>query len=68
MWAMFDDLCDKEEGYGASLKQRCRQLYGTHIGFAGRGEMIPNENSYCEIDPNTSISGAFRYCGFIGME
>ena len=21
------------------------------ISFAGRGEMIPNENSYCEIDP-----------------
>jgi choline dehydrogenase-like flavoprotein len=21
------------------------------VGFAGRGEMIPNENSYCEIDP-----------------
>ena len=22
------------------------------IGLAGRGEMIPNENTYCEIDPN----------------
>jgi choline dehydrogenase-like flavoprotein len=21
------------------------------VGFSGRGEMIPNENSYCEIDP-----------------
>jgi choline dehydrogenase-like flavoprotein len=49
----FDDLCAREEGYGASLKQRCRSQYGTHIGFAGRGEMIPNENSYCEIDSNT---------------
>ena len=22
------------------------------LGFAGRGEMVPNENSYCEIDPS----------------
>src|SRR5260370_36025881 len=49
---MFDDLCDEEEGYGAKLKQRARQVYGTHIGFAGRGEMIPNPDTYCEIDPD----------------
>src|SRR5947209_2077502 len=47
----FGDLCDTVEGYGVELKQRCRDAYGTYIGFAGRGEMIPNENSYCEIDP-----------------
>ena len=28
-------------------------MYGTFIGFAGRGEMIPNEKSYCDIDPDT---------------
>ena len=39
------------EGYGASLKKECKSKYGTYIGFAGRGEMIPNENCYCEIDP-----------------
>jgi choline dehydrogenase-like flavoprotein len=50
----FDDLCEAVEGYGASLKQRCRDVYGTYIGFAGRGEMIPNEDSYCEIDPDTA--------------
>jgi choline dehydrogenase-like flavoprotein len=49
---MFDGLCDREEGYGASLKKRARQMYGTTIGFAGRGEMIPNPDSYCEIDPS----------------
>jgi choline dehydrogenase-like flavoprotein len=48
----WDDLCDDEEGYGISLKQKCRKNYGTYIGFAGRGEMIPNENCYCEIDPS----------------
>jgi choline dehydrogenase-like flavoprotein len=49
---MFGGLCDREEGYGLGLKQRARQTYGTMIGFAGRGEMIPNPDSYCEIDPD----------------
>jgi choline dehydrogenase-like flavoprotein len=49
---MFHDLCDEVEGYGLSLKQTCRARYGTYIGFAGRGEMIPNPDSYCEIDPD----------------
>ena len=49
----YDRLCDDFEGYGISLKQECKKKYGTHIGFSGRGEMIPNENCYCEIDPTT---------------
>jgi choline dehydrogenase-like flavoprotein len=48
----YDDLCDVVEGYGVSLKRECKKKYGTYIGFAGRGEMIPNENCYCEIDPS----------------
>jgi choline dehydrogenase-like flavoprotein len=48
----FDDACERHEGYGSSLKQKCRRDYGTLIGFSGRGEMIPNADSYCEIDPN----------------
>jgi choline dehydrogenase-like flavoprotein len=38
-------------GYGRQLKNDYRRLYGATVGFAGRGEMIPNEDSYCEIDP-----------------
>jgi choline dehydrogenase-like flavoprotein len=49
----FEDICDTAEGYGSNLKQQCRKSYGAYIGFDGRGEMIPNENSYCELDPNT---------------
>jgi choline dehydrogenase-like flavoprotein len=49
----FDDVCDYFEGYGVGLKQRCRSMYGTFIGFEGRGEMIANENCYCDIDPDT---------------
>ncbi len=48
----FDGVCAAQEGYGVALKQKCRSSYGTVIGFSGRGEMIPNENSYCEIDPD----------------
>jgi len=38
-------------GYGTQLKDDYRRLYGTTIGFSGRGEMIPNDQSYCELDP-----------------
>jgi choline dehydrogenase-like flavoprotein len=39
-------------GYGLELKKNLRKLYGADVHFSGRGEMIPNEDSYCEIDPN----------------
>jgi choline dehydrogenase-like flavoprotein len=39
-------------GYGVELKENLRKLYGCEVHFSGRGEMIPNENSYCEIDPH----------------
>jgi choline dehydrogenase-like flavoprotein len=38
-------------GYGKKLKADYRKYYGATIGFSGRGEMIPNEKSYCELDP-----------------
>ena len=38
-------------GYGTRLKNDYRRLYGSAVNFAGRGEMVPNEHSYCEIDP-----------------
>ena len=49
----FGGVCQAYEGYGSALKKKCREMYGTYIGFAGRGEMIPNEKTYCEIDPDT---------------
>jgi choline dehydrogenase-like flavoprotein len=49
---MFSRLCYDQEGYGAQLKATARRMYGTTIGFAGRGEMIPNADTYCEIDRN----------------
>jgi choline dehydrogenase-like flavoprotein len=38
-------------GYGKKLKDDYRRFYGATIGFSGRGEMIPNPDSYCELDP-----------------
>jgi choline dehydrogenase-like flavoprotein len=39
-------------GYGAELKEKYRKLYGATVYFAGRGEMIPNDDCWCEIDPD----------------
>jgi choline dehydrogenase-like flavoprotein len=48
----FAGLANRVEGYGDSLKKAIYEDYGTHVNFAGRGEMIPNADTYCEIDPN----------------
>lgn len=48
----FHGAAQRHEGYGAGLKENIRREYGAFIGLAGRGEMIPNEYSFCEIDPN----------------
>ena len=37
--------------YGAKFKEDVRRYYGSFVYFDGRGEMIPNEQAYCEIDP-----------------
>ncbi len=39
-------------GYGKQLKDNYRRYYGSVVGFSGRGEQVPNENCYCEIDPD----------------
>lgn len=43
----------RRSGYGAALKQQIREQYGSRVSFAGRGEMIPNARSFCEIDSET---------------
>lgn len=37
--------------YGRKFKEDARRYYGSFLGFAGRGEMIPNDDSFCELDP-----------------
>ena len=44
-----DDL--GQGAYGAKYKQEARRYYGSFMGFACRGEMIPNDGCYVELDP-----------------
>jgi choline dehydrogenase-like flavoprotein len=40
-------------GYGKGLKADYRKYWGSVVSFSGRGEMVANDNCYCEIDPHT---------------
>jgi choline dehydrogenase-like flavoprotein len=46
------DQCS--HSYGAELRNEIRRRYGSYHLFSGNGEMIPNENSYCDIDPEVT--------------
>ncbi len=48
----FSGQCARHEGYGKALKAKIREEYGAFVHFSGRGEMIPNRDSWCEIDPH----------------
>ncbi len=39
-------------GFGKTLKDDYRRFYGSTVSFSGRGEMIPNKDTYLDIDPN----------------
>ncbi|MFO7301928.1 MAG: GMC family oxidoreductase [Acidobacteriota bacterium] len=44
---------NRVEGYGLPMKQAIRESYGgITISLSGRGSMVPNEDCYCEIDPD----------------
>ena len=47
----FSGTSRRAEGYGKALKDRIREEYGAFVSLAGRGEMIPNQHSFCDIDP-----------------
>jgi len=44
----------KLDGYGKALKDEVKHNYGAQIHFALRGEMVPNEHCYMEIDKNVT--------------
>ena len=37
--------------YGRSFKEDVRRYYGSTLSFGGRGEMIPNDDCFCDLDP-----------------
>ena len=45
---------EQSQGYGLPMKKAIREAYGSGISvnFTGRGGMVPNEDCYCEIDPD----------------
>jgi choline dehydrogenase-like flavoprotein len=51
----FNGVCRTNEGYGANLKNAIKKDYGTWVGLAGRGEMVPNAGTYAEIDPTGTV-------------
>jgi choline dehydrogenase-like flavoprotein len=40
--------------YGRALKADARRYYGAFAFLGGRGEMLPNDKSYCELDPKVT--------------
>ena len=47
----FNGLEDYTGGsYGKKLKEDARRFYGSFMSYAGRGEMVPNDDCYLEID------------------
>jgi choline dehydrogenase-like flavoprotein len=44
-----DDLAGGS--YGAKFKEDARRYFGSFVGYAARGEMIPNEDCYMDLDP-----------------
>src|SRR5207302_11197270 len=53
-------------GYGKQLKDEYRRYYGATIGFSGRGEMIPNDDTYARSTAAASTAGASRCCASNG--
>ena len=49
-----DDEIEAHEGYGIPMKRAILDGYGMgmNVNLTGRGSMVPNENCYCEIDPD----------------
>ena len=43
-------VASRVDGYGKRAKDEVRDLYGTGINLALRGEMVQSDNCYCEID------------------
>ena len=54
MLGSFGGVANRFGGYGKALKEEIRRTYGTTVALSGRGEMIPNDLSYCEIDPSVT--------------
>ena len=41
--------------WGPELRAELRRLYGAFVSFAGRAEMLPNPQTYCELDTDGQV-------------
>ncbi|MEI9997406.1 MAG: GMC family oxidoreductase [Rhizomicrobium sp.] len=46
------DICDAP--HGRELREEMRRKFGTIITFSGNGEMLPNDDCYCDLDPTVT--------------
>ncbi|UFX46501.1 MULTISPECIES: GMC oxidoreductase [Bradyrhizobium] len=44
---------EQDATYGHGLREQILQKYGSYVSLSGEGEMIPNEQTFCELDPDT---------------
>jgi choline dehydrogenase-like flavoprotein len=51
---IFDYESDHFEGYGLALKEVCRRRYGAYVHFIISGEMLANNESFCEVEPSVT--------------
>ncbi|MGJ3626809.1 hypothetical protein AB5I41_07895 [Sphingomonas sp. MMS24-JH45] len=56
-----DWLDDGSGGRGPALRASMRRRYGSVVRMSSRGEMVPNEDSFCDIDPENQ--GSLRHPG-----
>jgi choline dehydrogenase-like flavoprotein len=49
---IYSQFC--EAPYGIPLRDEIRRKYGSYVAFTGLGEMIPNDLSFCEINPTVT--------------
>ncbi len=52
----FSGVCARYQGYGKQLKDHIHEEFGANVGFAGRGEMIPNKDQLLRDRPRTRRS------------
>lgn len=50
--------------YGERLREEMRRYWGSFVYLDGRGEMVANEKSYCELDPETKNKWGFPVLRF----
>ncbi len=50
-YAPYTPEVDGRVSFGLRMKEEARRYYGSQVFFTGRGEMIPNEDSFCDLDP-----------------